>query len=91
MSPSSDALVVERSIVLPAHLHARPAGQLVQVAAGFGAAIEIRFEGKTASARSILALMSLGATAGTTVTVAATGPDAEAAAAAASDVLESAR
>ncbi|MBV1855065.1 HPr family phosphocarrier protein [Catellatospora tritici] len=72
----------EAEVVLPAHLHARPAGQVVTVAARFGSDVEIVFNGRTASARGILGLLGLGATAGQTVTVRATGDDAPAALAA---------
>ena len=66
----------EIAVVLPAHLHARPAGQVVQAAARFQADVEIEYAGKVANARGVLAVMALGATAGTTVTLRATGPDA---------------
>jgi phosphotransferase system HPr (HPr) family protein len=62
----------------------------VQVSAGFSAAVDIEFGAKTASARSILALLGLGATAGTTVVVRAVGTDAEAAVSAVVGVLETA-
>jgi phosphotransferase system HPr (HPr) family protein len=80
MPPNSDpGATVEAEIVLPAHLHARPASQLVQAAARFSATIDIEYNGRVANARSILTVMSLNATAGTTITLRATGPDAPAA------------
>jgi phosphotransferase system HPr (HPr) family protein len=72
----------ERSVVLPEDLHARPAGALVRVAAGFRSTVELIFNGKRASARSVLAIMGLNATAGSTVLVRADGEDADEAAAA---------
>ncbi|MDI1462531.1 HPr family phosphocarrier protein [Catellatospora sp. KI3] len=66
----------ETDVVLGAHLHARPAGQVVRAAARFSSDVEISFGGRTASARGILGLLALGATAGQTVTVRATGDDA---------------
>lgn len=99
MSPSSDPISaelghaveaptpVEAELVLPAHLHARPAGALVQVAARFASTVEICHGGKTANARGVLGLMSLGALAGSTVVIRATGPDAAAAVTAVADVL----
>ncbi|GAA1380225.1 MULTISPECIES: HPr family phosphocarrier protein [Catellatospora] len=66
----------ETTVVLPAHLHARPAGQVVVTAAKFTSTVEIVYGAKTANARGVLALLALGATAGETVTVRATGPDA---------------
>ena len=85
MSPSS-----ETAVVLPAPLHARPAGRLVQVAARFTALVEITYGEKVASARGILALLALGATAGQTVVLRATGSDAAAAVAACAEVLQTA-
>jgi phosphocarrier protein HPr len=82
MSPSSEV-----TVVLPAALHARPAGAVVRMAATFTATVEVRLDGRSASARSALRLMSLGAAAGTTVTVHASGDDAPAAAEAVAEVL----
>jgi phosphotransferase system HPr (HPr) family protein len=72
----------ERSVVLPEDLHARPAGALVRVAAGFRSTVELIFNEKRANARSVLAVMGLHATAGSTVLVRADGDDADEAAAA---------
>ncbi|WP_432986931.1 HPr family phosphocarrier protein [Dactylosporangium sp. CA-233914] len=66
----------ERSVVLPQDLHARPAGALVRVAARFRSTVELVFGEKTANARSVLAVMALGATAGSTVLIRAAGEDA---------------
>ncbi|MEV6932557.1 HPr family phosphocarrier protein [Dactylosporangium sp. NPDC051485] len=66
----------ERSVVLPEDLHARPAGALVRVAARFRSTVEVVFGEKIANARSVLAVMGLGATAGSTVLVRAAGDDA---------------
>jgi phosphocarrier protein HPr len=90
MSPNSDMTTVETQVLLPAHLHARPAGRLVQVASGFTSAVDIGFGAKSASARSILAVLALGATAGETVLVRATGADADAAVSAVVGVLAAA-
>ena len=56
----------ETTLALPAHLHARPAGELVKVAAGVPSTVEVEFNARTANARGVLGLMSLGATAGQT-------------------------
>ena len=80
----------EVAVVLPAHLHARPAGALVRAAVGFRSTVEICYDGRTVNARGVLAVMSLGATAGTTVVIRATGEDAPSAAAAVADVLRTA-
>ncbi|WP_309112023.1 HPr family phosphocarrier protein [Saccharothrix sp.] len=75
MPPSSDTSrhTAETEVVLPAHLHARPAGRLARAAARLGCGLEISHEGRTVDATGILAVMGLGATAGTTVTVRAHG------------------
>jgi phosphotransferase system HPr (HPr) family protein len=63
-------------VVLPKHLHARPAGLVAQAAARYpDTTIEIFSDGRSADARSILAVMSLGALAGSAVRVRATGDD----------------
>ena len=56
-------------------IHARPAGLLVKLAAGFKSNIIISKDGKEANAKRIMALMSLGATKGTEITVKEEGPD----------------
>ncbi|MBW6440173.1 HPr family phosphocarrier protein [Actinoplanes hulinensis] len=70
----------EIPVVLPAALHARPAGAVVRAAASFQSQIEVRVGERSASARSALRLMSLGADTGATVVVHAAGGDAAAAA-----------
>lgn len=80
----------EVSVVLPAALHARPAGEVVRAAARFQAIIEVRHEHRTAPAKSALKLMSLAAPAGATVTVHASGDDAPAAAEAVAETLRTA-
>jgi phosphotransferase system HPr (HPr) family protein len=60
-------------------LHARPAGVIVRVAATFRSEVSLATGGRTANAKSILELLSLGAVAGTTLAVQASGEDASAA------------
>ena len=72
MSPSS-----ERTVRLPADLHARPAGLLSRTAVGFRSKVWLAAGSKEVDARSVLMVMALGATAGSDVVVRATGPDAE--------------
>ena len=57
-------------------LHARAAAKLVEAAARFQSTIEIRKDGETVDARSILGLMMLNARIGTRVEVVVDGPDA---------------
>jgi phosphotransferase system HPr (HPr) family protein len=71
----------EKTITLAGDLHARPAGQLAVAAAQFASAVQLVAGGgtdtKQADAKSVLAVMQLGASSGQQVTVRAAGPDAE--------------
>jgi phosphotransferase system HPr (HPr) family protein len=88
MSRSSDvATEAVRTVILPVDLHARPAGKLSQEAARHAAAVTVVAGEKEVDGRSVLLVMSLGATAGTEVTIRATGDDADAAADALADLL----
>ncbi len=63
-------------ITLAGDLHARPAGSLAVAAAKFDSAAELIVCDVKVDARSVLSVMSLGATSGQEVMVTATGPDA---------------
>jgi phosphotransferase system HPr (HPr) family protein len=79
------------AVVLPANLHARPAGRLARAAAEFTeTTIRLEYAGRTVNPTGVLAVMGLGATAGSTVTVRAEGPDAVQAVAALADILATA-
>jgi phosphotransferase system HPr (HPr) family protein len=58
-------------------LHARPAALLVQTAAKFVSAVQVRCNGHSADAKRILQVLQLGVEYGSTVEVEATGDDAE--------------
>jgi len=75
---SRPAGAVEARASLPAKvaLHARPAGLFVREAAGFGAAVTVSANGRSANAKSILEVLALGATGGTEILIAASGEDA---------------
>ncbi|MBV9792447.1 MAG: HPr family phosphocarrier protein [Actinobacteria bacterium] len=77
----------EQVITLDGDLHARPAGQLAVAAAKFAADVSLTVGDKTANAKSVLAVMGLGATTGQQVTASATGSDAEEAVAAVVAIL----
>jgi phosphocarrier protein HPr len=77
----------EQAITLDGDLHARPAGQLAVAAGKFSADVSLTVGEKTANAKSVLAVMGLGATTGQQVTATAEGPDAEQAVAAVIAVL----
>jgi phosphotransferase system HPr (HPr) family protein len=66
----------ERTVVLGQHLHARPAGEVVRAAAACpDTTVELLSDGRSADARSILAVMALGALAGSEVRIRAAGAD----------------
>jgi phosphocarrier protein HPr len=77
----------EATVTLPGDLHARPAGSLAVAAAKFTSAVELTVGTSQADARSVLAVMGLGATSGQRVTIRAAGPDAQDAVAAMIDIL----
>jgi phosphotransferase system HPr (HPr) family protein len=67
----------EETITLAGDLHARPAGALAVAAAQFAATVHVAVGDSQADAKSVLAVMQLGASSGQRVTVRAVGPDAE--------------
>jgi phosphocarrier protein HPr len=80
----------EQTVVLAAALHARPAGALVRATAPFDATVEICYGDRRVNVRGVLGVLALGAPAGSTVVIRATGPDATAALKAAVDSLANA-
>jgi phosphocarrier protein HPr len=60
-------------------LHARPAANFVKTAMRFQSRIRVGVDGKSADAKSILAVLALGATGGTQLMLSAEGDDADAA------------
>ena len=87
--PSDDLAEAACSVRLPGDvdLHARPARDVVGVAARFTARIVLSVQDRQAEATSILQVLGLGARRGTAVTVQARGADAQAAAAAVAAAL----
>lgn len=81
----------ECDIVIPmAHgLHARPSARIVAALKPFQADVRFVAHGRTANARSVVALLSLGLVRGDRLTVAATGADAPEAVAAVADLIGS--
>lgn len=61
-------------------IHARPGGELVKVAKAFSSTIKLACNGKTADAKRLIAVMSLGAKQGHVVSVTVEGADEDAAA-----------
>jgi phosphotransferase system HPr (HPr) family protein len=77
--PESSEAPVEVTVTLTGDLHARPAGALSVAVAKFEAAVELIVGANQVNAKSVLAVMQLGASSGQQVTVRAVGPDAGAA------------
>ena len=59
-------------------LHARASARLVELVEGFDASAEVSRDGMTASGDSIMGLLMLAASKGTSIDVEPTGPDADA-------------
>ncbi|QBS36784.1 MULTISPECIES: HPr family phosphocarrier protein [Thermaerobacter] len=72
----------------PTGLHARPAALFVQAASRFRSQIEVQANGKTANAKSMMAILGLGARQGTVLTIRAEGDDAAEAVAALKELVE---
>jgi phosphocarrier protein HPr len=75
-------IVKELAIVNQRGLHARASAKFVKCAETFDASIVVSRDGQSVPATSIMGLMMLAASMGTSVTVEASGPQAEAAVAA---------
>jgi phosphocarrier protein HPr len=71
---SSETLVALPEAVA---LHARPAAQFVRTAMGFGSKIIVGTDEREADAKSLLAVLALGARGGTTLRLRADGEDAD--------------
>lgn len=69
-------------------LHARAAAKFVKLAGEFEARVEVSRDGMTVGGQSIMGLMMLAAGCGSTITLIVDGPDAEAAAAALTELVE---
>ncbi|MGI6003238.1 MAG: HPr family phosphocarrier protein [Lachnospiraceae bacterium] len=65
----------------PVGIHARPAGQLVAAAKKYASNVDIELNGKSASAKKLINLMSLGVKQGNEITVKVEGADEDTAAA----------
>jgi phosphocarrier protein HPr len=67
----------ELAIINQRGLHARASAKFVKCAEGFDANITVSKDGQTVPATSIMGLMMLAASIGTSVTIEASGPQAE--------------
>jgi phosphocarrier protein HPr len=85
-----DALATRSvTVINPQGFHARPAHLFVKLAASFPCHIEIVKGNEVINGKSILDLLTLGAGNGTTLTLKACGPDADAAVNALAKLIES--
>ena len=69
---------ITMKIVNEKGLHARASAKLVEVVEGFDAQAEVMRDGMSAAGDSIMGLLMLAASKGTTIDVETSGPDAEA-------------
>jgi phosphocarrier protein HPr len=72
-------MAVERTVMItnPEGLHARPSGSVVAIALEYQSDLKIHCGGRSVNGRSILELITLGATCGSELHLSAEGPDAE--------------
>jgi phosphocarrier protein HPr len=89
-SPEPDKVLrCSLTIVNSRGLHARASAKFVKCADSFNASITVSRDGQSAPGTSIMGLMMLAAGEGSTILVEATGPEAESAMAAISDLVAS--
>ncbi len=69
--------VREVKVLSPNGLHARPSHAVVAIASEFDAQVSLDCQGRVADARSILSVMTLGASEGDTIKLTASGAQAE--------------
>lgn len=72
-----DAQMRELPIINRKGLHARASAKFVQTVDRFEAEVTVTRSGETVGGRSIMGLLTLAAAKGTTISVSATGPQAE--------------
>jgi phosphocarrier protein HPr len=71
------AVIAELAIINERGLHARASAKFVKCAEGFDANIQVSRDGHTVPATSIMGLMMLAAAMGTSISVEASGPEAD--------------
>lgn len=70
-------------------LHARASAKFVKLATSYASTVQVSRDGVSVDARSIMGLLMLGAGPGSTLTIAAAGPDAAEAVSALADLVRS--
>lgn len=76
-SPAEGSLLREMTIINKKGLHARATAKLVQCIEGFDADVTVSRCGETVGGTSIMGILTLGASQGSTIVVSAKGPGAE--------------
>lgn len=84
----TQVITEELTITNPSGLHARPAAEIVEKAKDLEAQVQIRKGDKVANAKSIMAVLALGANRGDLVTIEAEGSDAAVAVAAMREIMQ---
>jgi phosphoenolpyruvate-protein phosphotransferase/dihydroxyacetone kinase phosphotransfer subunit len=87
IAPEANVIEVQLLLANPMGLHARPASLFVQTAGRFQAQIRVLVRGRMVDATSIMGVLSLGAQQHDTITIHASGADAEAAIAALTELV----
>ena len=72
----TDSAIRDLNIINEKGLHARASARFVEVVEGFDARAEVRRDGMSASGDSIMGLLMLAASKGTSIEVQTSGPDA---------------
>jgi phosphocarrier protein len=73
----AEKLTREFTLINKYGMHVRPAGLFAKVASRFDAEVDVEKDGSVVSGKSIMALVTLEATCGTTLKVTASGPQAK--------------
>jgi phosphotransferase system HPr (HPr) family protein len=82
------SIVRQATVAIANGIHARPSHAIVSLAVSYDADLRLVFDGRQADAKSILAVMTLGAPFGASVEIHAQGADAEVASKAVVEFLE---
>ncbi len=85
---NGEPLVRDLKIVNKRGLHARASARFVKCVEPFDAAVEVTKDGQTVGGSSIMGLMMLAAAPGSTIRIAVSGPEAEAAMTAIATLVE---
>ena len=76
-APAADALHATAEIVNKRGLHARASAKFVTMVAKYNSEVTVTRDGQSVSGRSIMGLMMLGASMGSSIDISVCGPDAK--------------